>query len=237
MKRFWNRRAGDDLEAKLRANRPQPRLAFVESVARHAHADGRRRGPASSRTALAGAVSALTVLAFTLAGGLGYAASGVETVIDRAKDVVSPTSSPQAKGKPTPGETQYRPGKGCGDQNHIHDRNYQCKVKVSDASVREGNSGTTNMVFTVSLDDSPLSAVTVAYSTANGTATAGSDYVATAGTLVFAIGQASATITVPVLGDTVVERSETVLVNLLSVSDNALIVDGQGVGKIIDDDR
>jgi hypothetical protein len=237
VRRFWNRRAGDDLEAKLRANRPQPRPDFVESVARRAHADGRHRAPASSRTALAGVVSALTVLAFTLAGGLGYAASGVDTVIDRAKDVVSPTSSPQAKGKPPPGETQYRPGKGCGDQNHIHERRHQCKVKVSDASVREGNSGTTNMVFTVSLDDSPLSAVTVAYSTANGTATAGSDYVATAGTLVFAIGQASATITVPVLGDTVVERSETVLVNLLSVSDNALIVDGQGVGRIIDDDK
>lgn len=236
MQRFWKRRGGDDLEAELRASRPEPRPELVRSVVDRVHADRRRRAPAPLRAAFAGVLSSVMVVAFVLAGGLGYAASGVQTVVDRAGNVVSPASSPKPAGK-TPGDTQYRPGKGCGDQNHLHERKFQCKVKVSDASVKEGNSGTTSLVYTVSLSDSPLSAVTVGYSTANGTATAGSDYVATAGTLVLGIGQSSATISVPVIGDTVKEPNETVLLNLTSVSANALIDDGQGVGTIINDDK
>jgi hypothetical protein len=237
MKHFWNRRAGgDDLEVELRANRPEPRPEFIQAVTQRVQADGRRRSPGRSRTAFAGALSALTLVGLAAGGGLGYAASAVQTAVDQVQQVASPTSTPTTASK-TPSDTQYRPGKGCGDQNHVHERKFQCKVSINNASVKEGNSGTTAMVFTVSLSDSPLSTVTAVYSTANGTATAGTDYLPTSGTLTFGIGQTSQTITVPVLGDTVVEPNETLVASITSVSDNAFIGNGQGTGTILNDDK
>jgi hypothetical protein len=237
MKRFWNRRAGaDDLEVELRANRPEPRPEFVLAVAQRVQADERRRSARRSRAAFAGGLSALTLLALGAGGGLGYAASAVQSVVDKVERVSSPTSSPTTASQ-SPSDTQYRPGKGCGDQNHLHDRKYQCKVSINSASVKEGNTGTTPMVFTVSLSDFPLSTVTAVYSTANGTATAGTDYLPASGTLTFGLGQISQTITVLVLGDTVVEPNETFSVNITSVSDNAYIGNGQGTGTILNDDK
>jgi hypothetical protein len=153
-------------------------------------------------------------------------------VVNGATSTSSPTTTSN-----TPSDTQYRPGKGCGDKNHIHDRKYQCKVSVSDASVKEGNSGTTPMVFTISLSDFALSTVTVIYSTANGTALFPSDYLPTVGVaLSIPEGASSATVPVSVVGDTVREPNEIFYVNLDSVSDNAYIGDGQGVGTILNDD-
>src|SRR5262249_50330382 len=58
-------------------------------------------------------------------------------------------------------------------------------VSIGDATVAEGNSGTTSAVFTVSLSAASTQSVTVQFATANGTATAGSDYVAASGTVTF----------------------------------------------------
>jgi len=77
--------------------------------------------------------------------------------------------------------------------------------------------------------------VTVNFATANNTATAGSDYVATSGTLTFNPGDTTKPITVVVNGDTTVEPNETFFVNL-SNAVNATIADGQGVGTILNDD-
>ena len=77
--------------------------------------------------------------------------------------------------------------------------------------------------------------VTVDYATADGTATAGSDYQAATGTLTFAPGETSKTITVLVNGDRLAEPNETFVVNLSSPT-NATIADGQGVGTIVDDE-
>jgi hypothetical protein len=109
-------------------------------------------------------------------------------------------------------------------------------VSIGDASVTEGN-GPTNvdMGFQVTLDVSSPTPVTVGFATANDTATAGSDYVATSGTLTFAPGETSKTVTVSVIGDVVDELDETFFVNL-SAPSGATIGDGQGVGTIIDDD-
>jgi hypothetical protein len=71
--------------------------------------------------------------------------------------------------------------------------------------------------------------------TANGTATAGSDYVAGNGTLNFSAGQTSQPVTVQVSGDTAVESNETVLVNLSNPT-GATLADSQGVGTIVNDD-
>jgi hypothetical protein len=71
-------------------------------------------------------------------------------------------------------------------------------VSIADTNVTEPLGGRTNAVFTVSLDSAPFHPVTVAYSTADGTAIAGTDYVAEAGTVTFAVGQSAAQIDVPV---------------------------------------
>jgi hypothetical protein len=77
--------------------------------------------------------------------------------------------------------------------------------------------------------------VTVDYATANGTATAGSDYVATAGNLSFPAGTTSRTFSVTVNGDTTNEPSETILVNLSNPA-GATLADAQAVGTITNDD-
>ena len=103
---------------------------------------------------------------------------------------------------------------------------------IDDVSVLEPTSGTVNMVFTVTLSAPSGRAVTVNYATANGTATAGQDYTATSGTLTFAAGVTTMTVTVPIIGDVIVEPNETFFVNL-SVATNATIADNQGVGTIL----
>ena len=108
-------------------------------------------------------------------------------------------------------------------------------LAISDVSIVEGNAGTTSAQFTVSLLDGSLQTVTVSYSTTNGTATAGSDYVSVFGTLTFAPGETSQTVTVLVNGDVLQEGPETFFVNLSSPS-NALIADSQGIATIRDDD-
>jgi hypothetical protein len=108
-------------------------------------------------------------------------------------------------------------------------------LSINDVSVNEGQIGTTNAVFTVTISAASTQTVTVNFSTANGTATAGSDYVAQSGVLTFTPGQTSKTITVLVNGDTVVEPNETFFVNLTSAT-NATIADSQGMGTIVNDD-
>ena len=108
-------------------------------------------------------------------------------------------------------------------------------LSINDVTVAEGNSGTTNATFTVSLAPVQPSPASVSYATADGTASAGLDYVATSGTLAFGACQGSAVVTVPVLGDLVDEPDETFFVNLSNPS-GATIADGQGQGTITDDD-
>jgi hypothetical protein len=102
-------------------------------------------------------------------------------------------------------------------------------------SITEGNTGSTAVSFTVNLSAAYSQTVTVQYATANGSATAGSDYEATTGTLTFAPGQTSKTIAVLVKGDRIGEYYESFVVNLSGAA-NAFITDSQGVGTIIDDE-
>ena len=102
-------------------------------------------------------------------------------------------------------------------------------------SSAEGNSGTKQFTFTVSLSVASGKTATVDYATADGTAEAGSDYVATSGTLSFAAGVTSKTVKVTVNGDTTIEPDETFFVNLSNAS-NATIADTQGLGTIENDD-
>ena len=103
-------------------------------------------------------------------------------------------------------------------------------------TLSEGNSGIRLATFVVTLSAPSASPVTVAYATANGTATAGSAYVAGSGALSFPAGQTSASITVSVLGDTAVEANESFLVRLSSAT-GATVADAVGLGTITNDDR
>jgi len=109
------------------------------------------------------------------------------------------------------------------------------RVSVGAASVAEGASGTANLVFTVSLSAPAAGPVTVNYATANGTATAGTDYTATSGTLSFAAGETTKSVTVAVRGDRVVEANETLSLTL-SAPSGATIGTGTGTGTIRNDD-
>jgi uncharacterized protein len=106
-------------------------------------------------------------------------------------------------------------------------------ITITDVTVQEKNGGTISANFSVRLSSSSSEAITVSYATANGTATAGSDYVAKSGTLTFNPGTTTQTISVVVNSDRVTEGNETFFVNLINVT-NATISDSQGVGTIID---
>ena len=108
-------------------------------------------------------------------------------------------------------------------------------VSIANAAVAEGNSGSTNAGFTVSLSQASTSPVTVKYATANGTATAGSDYTANSGTLTFAAGVTSQTLNVAVTGDTTVEPTETFTVTL-STPSGATLGTATATGTITNDD-
>jgi urease beta subunit len=108
-------------------------------------------------------------------------------------------------------------------------------ILISDAAVTEGHVGTRAVGFTVTLSAPYDRVVTVDFATADSLAAAGSDYQATGGTLTFEPGQTTKTVLVPVNGDRLGEPDETFVVNLSSPT-NAIIADGQGVGRILDDE-
>ena len=111
------------------------------------------------------------------------------------------------------------------------------KMTIDDASVLEGNSGTTPAVFNVHLQPANATVTaTVDYVASGNSATAGSDFVATAGTLTFHAGETLKTITVQVLGDTLNEGNELFIVQL-SNPVNASIDRDLAFGTIIDDDQ
>ena len=89
--------------------------------------------------------------------------------------------------------------------------------------------------YTVTLTGNTSLPVTVNYGTANGTATSGTDYTSASGTLTFAVGETSKTITVPILNDFKVENSENYTISLSSPT-NATINTGSVTTSIIDDD-
>jgi hypothetical protein len=110
-----------------------------------------------------------------------------------------------------------------------------CALSIDDATVVEGDAGTTTATFTVTETGSAAS-TTVDYATADGTAAAGPDYQSTSGTLTFSDGATTAAINVPVNGDTSLEDDETFVVNLSNAS-ACSIADSQGAGTITNDDE
>ncbi len=110
-------------------------------------------------------------------------------------------------------------------------------LSIDDVSLDEGDDGTTDFVFTVSLSQISSNDITVDYATAIGSAD-GDDFAATSGTLTIPANSSNGTITVQVNGDPDIEPDETFTVNLVnpSPSSNVTITKPEGIGTIIDDD-
>jgi hypothetical protein len=108
-------------------------------------------------------------------------------------------------------------------------------ASVGDATLVEGNAGTVTASFLVTLSTVSGKPITVSYSTADGTAAAGSDYVATSGTLTFAPGETSKGVSVSVVGDVTYEPDETFSLDLTNPV-NVTLADAQGQGTVVNDD-
>lgn len=110
-------------------------------------------------------------------------------------------------------------------------------LSIGNVSVNEGNAGTGTATFTVNLSAAaPAGGVTFNFATANGSATAGSDYVAATGSRTIAAGATSATIPVTINGDTAVEANETFTVNITGAT-NTTNATASATGTIVNDDQ
>jgi hypothetical protein len=112
------------------------------------------------------------------------------------------------------------------------------RISINDVSKKEGKKNqTTLFTFTVTLSAAYDKPVTMSFQTVNGTATTSdNDYVARTGTLTFAPGETTKTITIEVKGDSKKEADETFYLDLFGNSGNALFTKNRGVGTILNDD-
>ena len=105
------------------------------------------------------------------------------------------------------------------------------QLSVADVTASEEDDSTID--FVVTLNPTGEANITVDYATANGTASAGTDYTAQSGTLTFTAGETSKTVTVAIIDDTTEENDETLTLTLSNAS-GAEISDGQATGTITD---
>ncbi len=108
-------------------------------------------------------------------------------------------------------------------------------VSLTGGRVVEGDSGTSNLIFTVNLSTQASSDVRVDYVTSDGTATLGSDYTEISGTLTIPAGRTSAMVMVSIIGDTDVENDETLTLTL-SNPNGASLGTATAIGTVNDDD-
>ena len=107
-------------------------------------------------------------------------------------------------------------------------------LSIANASVAEDVAGG-KMLFTVSLEPESDMEASVNYETTGGSATEGTDYTATSGTLTFATGDTEAEIAVPIANDILYEADEKFTVTLSSAV-NAMLETETATGTIINDD-
>jgi photosystem II stability/assembly factor-like uncharacterized protein len=112
-------------------------------------------------------------------------------------------------------------------------------VSVGSITLPEGNSGTKQFNFPVTLSSPSGQAVTVQYATADGSAVAGADYQAQSGTLAFAPGQTSKTVTVLVYGNSTIQPDKNFFLNVTGATGVRVLATpglGSGVGTILNND-
>jgi hypothetical protein len=223
------------LEADLRASRHEAPTEFLRNLVA-GERDSRWLTP-RLRIGVAVALGALALAAMASAGGVGVVTHGTKT----GWHVVKRTTHKSAPRRvlASAGSGQYVAQCGGPGQD-------VCHITIFDAQVKEGNSGTTALTFTLSLDATNSVPITVTYNTTPGTATPGTcgvgpdpDYVSQpAGMATFPAFMPSTTITITVCGDTVPEPNETLNVNLLLCSGGGCFIDrNQAQGTILNDDH
>ena len=106
---------------------------------------------------------------------------------------------------------------------------------MNDASIVEGDSGASNAVFTLALDEPSAKRVKASFETDDRTATTPSDYAEKDGTVSFAPGVVARNVSVAIRGDLNAEPTETFRL-LTTGAQNATVLDGSGRGEIVDDD-
>lgn len=109
------------------------------------------------------------------------------------------------------------------------------QITIGDVALLEGNAGTTDAVFTVTLDAAIGESIEVTYTTVDGTAIAGSDYTASSGLVTFAPGETVQAIAVPIRGDLVQEGNETFAITVSDAAD-ADVGLAQAIATILNDD-
>ena len=110
------------------------------------------------------------------------------------------------------------------------------KFVIADASLTEGDSGTTQLNVTISLTEAASQQVQVDFATEDGTALAGTDYESQTGTVTFEIGETTQIVSIPTIGDILDELDETILVNLSNPIGGVPILDDAGEATILDDE-
>jgi sugar lactone lactonase YvrE len=120
----------------------------------------------------------------------------------------------------------------------LQDNESRPAVFTASATVQqsEGDAGLNTFVINVTLSNPSVETVTVDFATSDGTATAGSDYVANSGTLTFAPGATSASVNVSINGDTTIEPNETFTLTLSNSTNASFISRPQTIATITNDD-
>ena len=105
--RHWRRRHEPmDIEAELRASRPEPSSELVHKLESRVRNDGRTR-VGSLRVAFVGALTAVMLVALGSVGGVGYASSAAQDAAVSVKRVVTPTQRVVKVLKKSPAIDQY----------------------------------------------------------------------------------------------------------------------------------
>ena len=108
-------------------------------------------------------------------------------------------------------------------------------ISIDDVTITEGDAGTQNAAITLRLSQPASNTVSVRFATAGGTATAGSDFLAKAGSVSFAAGTTTRQVLIAIKGDRAYEPNETFSINLSSPT-RATIADQSGIVTILDND-
>lgn len=111
----------------------------------------------------------------------------------------------------------------------------QLTVSVGDASIVEGDAGTSTIDFQVSLSSAATTAISIPFSTVAGSAAATDDFVSVSGNVMFAVGESTQTVSVPVVGDMNLEGTETFFL-ALSPAGGVSLLDPVGTATITDND-
>ncbi len=110
-------------------------------------------------------------------------------------------------------------------------------ISVANVSTTEGAAGTTKALrFTIKLNKASTTSISVKYATQNGTAVAGTDYVAKSGTVTFSAGQTSKAVDISIKGDSTKESNETFKLVLSAPTSPYTLLVGSATGTIMNDD-